>query len=463
MPVDIDSQEGHIIRKMVPFSTMPSSIFKVICDKITLETARSGTFLFKRGDTKKELVYLLKGEVSLEVDKLKMEVIKAGTESARFALAHQLPRKVNGVAKGTVQFLRLNSIYITTPDAAQLKKQDAPPAAIKEDHASGNQNWMSTLLMVPVFRALPPTQLSKINDHLEEVRYEEGDVIVRQGEKAGYFYLIKSGDCVLSYKDKDAAPEQNTALTKLTKWDSFGAEALISDKAQNPAATALNSASLLRINKEKFLALIKQPLLRYVDEVETEVVLRNGGVLLDVRSAPKDEMSPLVDAINIPLPELRNSLKKLESNHPMVVISDERGLSEAAAFLLLSYKFSACVSKKDIEKTPSHLSINIRQPVTHRFAAAGATNGDDIVLDLLTDDAEQEQNDKMVITTRSVPKHVSPPDVLAAENAGLRQQLEDLKLRLAKVEQDKQEIGQKYQVLLKQSERLKSMLQSLKK
>jgi hypothetical protein len=131
MPVDIDSPEGHIIRKMVPFSTMPSTVFKVICDKVVIETARSGTFLFKRGDTDNDLIYLLKGEVSLEVDKLKMEIIKAGTESARFALAHQLPRKVNGVANGSVQFLRLNSVYITTPDQAKLKKAE-PISATKE-------------------------------------------------------------------------------------------------------------------------------------------------------------------------------------------------------------------------------------------------------------------------------------------------------------------------------------------
>jgi len=115
MSVDIDSPEGQIIRKMVPFSTMPTSVFKVICDKIMIETARSGTLIFKRGDTESDLIYLLKGDVSLEVDKLKMEIIKASSESARFALAHQLPRKTNAVAKGTVRFFRLNTIYISTP------------------------------------------------------------------------------------------------------------------------------------------------------------------------------------------------------------------------------------------------------------------------------------------------------------------------------------------------------------
>ncbi len=225
MPVDIDSPEGQIIRKMVPFSTMPAPVFKVICDKIVVETARSGSFLFKRGDTNNELIYLLKGEVSLEVDKLKMEVIKAGSESARFALAHQLPRKVNGVANGSVQFLRLNSIYITTPDQVKLKKTESASSVKEVLKTGGDHNWISLLLMVPILRALPPAQLAKINEHLEEVEYQEGEVVTKQGEEGEYFYLVKSGECLQSHKGSDW--EQTLTATKLKMWDSFGAEALI--------------------------------------------------------------------------------------------------------------------------------------------------------------------------------------------------------------------------------------------
>ncbi|MDQ7089369.1 MAG: hypothetical protein Q9M50_01815 [Methylococcales bacterium] len=104
MSVTIDSPEAHIIRKMIPFSTMPHNIFKVICGKIVIETARSGEFLFKRGETNNDLIYLLDGDVSLESGLLKMEDIKSGSDSARFAIAHQFPRKVDAVAKKLRQF-----------------------------------------------------------------------------------------------------------------------------------------------------------------------------------------------------------------------------------------------------------------------------------------------------------------------------------------------------------------------
>jgi CRP-like cAMP-binding protein len=449
MPVDIDSPEGHIIRKMVPFSTMPSSIFKVICDKITTETAKSGAFLFKRGDTKKELVYLLKGEVSLEVDKLKMEVIKAGTESARFALAHQIPRKVNGVAKGTVQFLRLNSVYITTPDSA---KQDTP----KES----GQSWVSSLLMIPILRALPPAQLAKISEHLEEVQYQEGEIVVKQGVVGTYYYLIKNGECVVSYKD--ATPEQTLTVTKLKMWDSFGAEALICDALRNHTVTALNKLSLLRIKKDRFLALIKEPLLKEVlDEAKTDALLRNNGILLDVRTAAEYEKSHLPEAINAPLLGLRNYLKHLDSRRPVAVISNQQDLSAAAAFLLLSYKFSASVSTKNAEFNSNKLTNNNTQHENHRYIAEDDTDSQGFFLDLF--DTDQEQTEKLVISTRSVPTHSSSQDLLAAENASLKQQLKELQVRAEKSELEKQELMQKYQLLLKQSERLKVMLESMTK
>ena len=452
MPVDIDSPEGHIIRKMVPFSTMPSSIFKVICDKIEVETAKSGTFLFKRGDTKKELVYLLKGEVSLEVDKLKMEVIKAGTESSRFALAHQIPRKVNGVAKGTVQFLRLNNIYITTPDSATLKKQD--PVDNNENNKNSGQSRISTLLMIPVLRALPPVQLPKINEYLEEIDYKEGEIVVKQGDVGEYFYLIKSGECVLSHKDSGS--EQNLTVTKLKMWDSFGSEALICESICNYTVTALTNLSLLRLPKQPFLTLIKEPLVKVLDNKQAEELLSNNGVLLDVRSADDFEVLPLANAINAPLLSLRNYLRNLDNTRPVVVTSHQQSLSEAGAFLLLSHKFSASVSiRNGFEPLPANLTINIRQPVNHSFIAEAQTDDHGIFLDLFDD--ESTQTDK--ISTRSVPTHTANSDLLAAENASLKQQVKELKIRAEKAEQEKQEIMQKYQLLLKQSERMKAMLE----
>jgi chromosome segregation ATPase len=62
-----------------------------------------------------------------------------------------------------------------------------------------------------------------------------------------------------------------------------------------------------------------------------------------------------------------------------------------------------------------------------------------------------------------MPTLSAQPITIEDENAQLKQQLQKLQLKLEKTEQEKQEISQKYQSLLKQTERLKAMLASLTK
>ncbi len=61
------------------------------------------------GDTDHENVYLLKGKVVLLSGRSVVERIKAGTDTARFPLAHQLPRKFSARADSKVRIVRIDS------------------------------------------------------------------------------------------------------------------------------------------------------------------------------------------------------------------------------------------------------------------------------------------------------------------------------------------------------------------
>ena len=98
MSVDIHSEEGQIIRQLIPLSTIPINQFESICKDITVEEAESGTFLFQKKDTANDLIYLIAGSITLQSNELKIETISSGTESSRFALAHQIPRKIDAFA-----------------------------------------------------------------------------------------------------------------------------------------------------------------------------------------------------------------------------------------------------------------------------------------------------------------------------------------------------------------------------
>ena len=454
MPVDIDSPEGHLIRKMVPFSTMPNNIFKVICNKVIIENARSGTFLFKRGDSKNDLVYLLKGEVSLEVGKLKMEIIKAGTESARFALAHQVPRKTHAVAKGSVRFMRLNSIFIKPPDLPEVEKKDElllndkeveniekkkeDKGLIRKANTQDSHDWIATLLMIPIIRTLPPANMNKIAEVLEEVDYKKKDVIIQQGEMGSYYYFIKEGSCLVSHKNSQNSSEMKIA--KLQSWDTFGEAALISGEPRSETISALSDVSLLRIHKDKFLKLIKEPALQFVEHVEMDMMLVEGAVLLDVRSPDEYEVIHLEYSINAPLHSLRTFLKTLDKEVEIIVCCLDGKISEFAAFVLLTHKFSVKILRGGIKKSPKEALKKAQQAT-----------------------ANKKVHEDVVFGSSKNINAEAKLELFSTENARLRKMAQELKLRYEKVEQEKSDLEKKYKQLFKQAERLKAMLESLRK
>jgi CRP-like cAMP-binding protein len=463
MAVDIDSTDGRLIRTMIPFSTMPNNVFKVICDKITIETVKSGQFLFKRGDTEKELIYLIKGEVSLEVDKLKMEIIKTGTESARFALAHQFPRKVNAVAKGTVRYFRLNHIFISQPPKIEKKTE------LKRQPSRENcDNWLPTLLMAPLLRKLTPENLQAVMNVMEEIHYDAGEVIIHYGDEGDYYYLIDRGECEISTQGIDSKTEFQAA--KLKRWNCFGETALITNQPCDYTVVALTQICLLRVNKPDFLALIKQPLLKFVNDQQMEQLQQQGAILLDVREAESYELLHLQHAINLPLTTLRSRIKELTQDQPLIIISDHIESAELSGFILLNYGFNVQILRSD-PQTESLSTQTITSAPDELFTHSLFADADLFNLESFQTSAppiSTPYSDHSFIPLATPP--VNPVvelqnqiDKLNSENQALRHKLKLFKQKLMRVEQEKRELTDKYHLVLKQYERLNSLFDSLTK
>ncbi len=429
MSINIDSPEGRIIRKLIPFSTMPNNIFKVICGKITIETAHSGSFLFERGDTNSDLVYLLKGNISLEVAPLKIEMIKAGSESALFAIAHQFPRKVNAVAKGEVYFLHLNTVFLTPPDAKELEKKEHQE--IKKAKKADSADCIATLLMISIIRALPPVNLHKVSQELEEVRVKKGEIIIEQGAFGDYYYLIKTGECLVTHKNSEHA--QAIKIAKLQVWNTFGETALISGEPRAETVTALSDMTLLRLHKNKFLKLIKEPSLSFIDFIELELWQDKGAVLLDIRPPDEYEKHHLTNAINTPLFTLRMQIKSLDKNKLHIIVCKDGKSSESAAFLMKTYSFNVKIIRNGLDYVPKGALLPNSQSSDERIK-----NKESIEKNHLTTSPDLTLNSNKV------------NQALIRENKKLKFALIELKARYVNIEKENQAWEEKYNGLLNQ-------------
>ncbi len=376
MAVDIQSEEARIIRQLIPLSTWPSKQFAELCSQLQLETAEPGYYLFKRGDENDDLFFLLDGSISLQTEAFIIETIKADSDSARFAIAHQMPRKVDAIAKSRIQYLRLNAAMMKSIQKTAYQENES---TMKVDELEGNGDWMTTLLKSPVFKALPPANLQKILMSLQEVRFNPGELIIQQGDPGDYYYIVKKGRAAVSRKPSPTAKE--IKLSELNDLDTFGEDALISGKPRNVSVTALTSMSLLRLGKEQFTTLIKQPTLHYIHFKELHALLAKGAELIDIRDPDEFKSNHLPHSLNVPFFSLRMYLKALNRLHPIIVVCKDGRNSEAAAFFLLRNKFKALIlqggidglSPDQLNAEPASFTIDNGTETSHFFEQSVGT------------------------------------------------------------------------------------------
>ncbi|MGR9045603.1 MAG: cyclic nucleotide-binding domain-containing protein [Gammaproteobacteria bacterium] len=449
MAVDVSSADGQAIRKLFPLTTLPAPHFEALCAEITVEHTLRNEYLFRKGDTSGELFYLLNGEISLQAQGLEVEVIRANSDSARFALAHQIPRKIDAVARSTVRFLRLTPDTLSYLSSLTYEEECSYMVIVEQDENS--DDWMTTLLKSPIFQRLPPANLQRILISLEEVSVAKGEVILRQGEEGDYYYLIKSGQCLLTRKPSEHAKEIKLALLRTS--DTFGEDALLSEKPRNVTITALSNVSLLRLSRQNFITLIKEPTLKYIDFEQMQKEQAEGAMLLDVRSTEDFNQHHLDGSINAPFFTLRMQLKTLNRTKPAIVVCNDGKTSEAAAFLLLKNKFKASILEGGMNKVPPHYKKTVASFVIDDGIETTFTLPEKSLPATGTTETDAEFDHALAREVRQ----------LRETNEALQDRYDQLANKCKQLESDKEEAEKRYRMLYKQTEKLKAVLVNLKK
>ncbi len=439
MPVDSHSEAGQVIRQLIPLSTMPIKQFESLCKHITIEKAEPNTFLFKKNNTASDFIYLIDGSITLQSGPLQIETIQSGTFSSRFAIAHQIPRKIDAYTNTAVLFLRLSLDAITASPYTYYDVEDIRYMTVNETEVNiDNDDWMTTLLNSPVFSTLPPANLQQLIIALEEISFEKGECIVKQGEHGDFYYIIKKGECLLSRKPSPHARE--IKLARLHNQDTFGEDSLLSDSPRNVTVTALSNITLLRLSKDNFISLIKEPSLQFISHHQIEDKLREGAILLDVREPDQYKKKHLPHSMNVPFFSLRMQLKIFNRSKPLIILCEDGKTSQAAAFLLLRNNLDALIITRGMMAYEAENMVADTQALTQPEGTEPL--GSEV----------PESNTRGEGTTEKQPAK----DAMALEN-------EQLKTVIKKLTAEKEALTKKNQLLYQQTEKLKAFLDSFKK
>ena len=101
---------------------------------------------------------------------------------------------------------------------------------------------------VPEFASMPPDFITYLRDRVELIRYSPGEPIVRQGDAADAFYLVRMGFVKVSERH----PGGDVILTYLGRGAYFGEMGLLGSGVRTATCTALDHVDVVRITGEDF-------------------------------------------------------------------------------------------------------------------------------------------------------------------------------------------------------------------
>ena len=324
------------LRSFVPPSALNAENFQELAGKTYVEEVPAGKTIFKAGDSDRQSIYVVDGQIEVTSEKGESRIIAAGSDAAKHPMVNQQPRRHTAVAKTDAKIIRIDSdlldILLTWDQLSGIEVDEIQVEEHDEDDENDDTDWMTRILQSKAFMQVPPANIQQMFMRMQEVPAKAGDFIIKQGDEGDYYYIIKHGKCKVTRSSKTGS---ELTLATLDDGDAFGEEALLSEAKRNANVVMVTDGSLMRLSKEDFNQLLKEPMLNWVTNEEADEMVKNeGAVWIDVRLESEHKNSGIEGSINIPLFMLRLKAKTLDPSKKYILYCDTGRRSSACAFLL---------------------------------------------------------------------------------------------------------------------------------
>ena len=343
------------LRGLVPTNVLNTENFEELAGKTYIEKVRQGETIFNEGDMDRKSVYLVEGRVDLSSGNDKMTVV-SGTEAAQHPLANHQPRQYNAIATLPSRIIRIDSDLLDVLlawdqlagiEVGEIQTEDGDVTEIDAT------DWMTRVLQTRAFLQIPPANIQALFMRVQEVEVKAGDTIIKEGDEGDYYYMVQQGRCKVT---RNSRAGTELTLATLGAGDAFGEEALLSETKRNADVIMLTNGILMRLSKQDFNELLKEPMLSWVSNEEADALVKNeGAVWVDVRLESEYKHSNIAGSINIPLFTLRLKAETLDRNKPYILYCNHGRQSSACAYLLSERGLKAyCLKGGLVERGDHH-------------------------------------------------------------------------------------------------------------
>lgn len=327
-----------------PLDTLNPENLREICDKLVIVDINKGDNIFIQGDAKADHIFLHDGVVELIENGKVVKTLESGTKDTKTALAHIIPRNFSAIAKTNVVAFMIDADLLDM----MLTWDQTGCFQVEELNTKEDDDWMSRILNTEAFRRIPPANIQAIFTSLEDIEVKLGDVIIKQGDPGDYFYIVKSGRCMVTRRMP--GQDKDIKLAELEAGTSFGEEALISDAERNATIVMLSNGVLSRLSKEQFLTLLNEPMLDRIElNTAKEKIAHDGAEWLDVRLPNEYQSAHIKGATHLPLIFLRMKIETLDKNKNYILYCDTGRRSSSASYILNERGFTTSVLKDGLK------------------------------------------------------------------------------------------------------------------
>jgi CRP-like cAMP-binding protein len=324
--MSIDTAE---LAKLYPLDSMRAENLEQLAREARTEELGRGAVLFRAGDNDDETIYLLSGQVVGRYPDGKVKTTDGGSLQGRYPLGDLQPRRFTAMVESlSATVLRIDRRFtekVITWD--QLSRQEN---FRHYDPEPGANRWVFRLLQNRALHKMPTGNIERMFQRFEEVAVDAGQVIVREGDPADYFYVIKEGTCAVS-KHTD---QGEAVVAYLVRGDTFGEDALLTNSTRNATVAMKTAGKLMRLSSKNFSEVMKPPVVDWVTPGQASILVRQGALVVDVRLPEEFDERAVKGALNVPLYMLREKAVEFERGRKVVVYCNTGERSAAAAFIL---------------------------------------------------------------------------------------------------------------------------------
>jgi len=221
------------------FNELDDDQYKDVINSMEDKKYQAGDVVIKQGAAGDYFYIVSQGTLDCFVNGEKVAHYERGGSFGELALMYNAPRAATIVATSSVVLWALDRIAFRS--------------IIIDNNSTKRKMHTQFLEYVPLFKSLELSEIHKIADALEPVRYQDGEVVLKQGDAGSNFYLIEDGEA-LFYK---SSPDGSQVLVnQLKKGDYFGELALLNDAPRAATVVAKGELKCVTLGKAAFTRLL---------------------------------------------------------------------------------------------------------------------------------------------------------------------------------------------------------------